>query len=78
MYYSGAVKHRAVSNVAAVKFCVLLFKNGYRQIVAAATINFSLARVQLLIKGGSYLRVAFFNFGLIPHSVVHKNGPMKG
>ena len=36
------------------------------QILAAATINFSLAGVQLLIEGGSYLRVAFINFGTTP------------
>ena len=34
-------------------------------IVAMATINFSLALVQLLIEGGSYSRVAFINIGLI-------------
>ena len=32
------------------------------RIVAAATINFSLAWVQLLIEGGSYSRAAFINF----------------
>ena len=42
------------------------------RIVAAATINFSLAGVQLLIEGGSYSRVAFINFGPIPHGVVYK------
>ena len=31
----------------------------YRRIVAAATINFSLAGVRLLIEGGSYSRTAF-------------------
>ena len=36
------------------------------QIVAVATINFSLAGVQPLIKGGSYLRMAFIYFGGIP------------
>ena len=39
------------------------------QIVAAATINFSLAWVRLLIKGSSYSRVAFINFGPILDSV---------
>ena len=34
------------------------------RILAAATINFSLAGVQLLIEGGSYLRAAFINFGV--------------
>ena len=36
------------------------------RIVAAATINFSLAGVRLLIEGGSYSRVAFIYFGGIP------------
>ena len=36
------------------------------RIVAAATIYFSLARVRLLIKGGSYSRAAFIYFGEIP------------
>ena len=36
------------------------------QIVATATINFSRAGVRLLIKGGSYSRVAFINFGATP------------
>ena len=36
------------------------------RIVAEATINFSLAQVQLLIKGGSYSRKAFIYFGEIP------------
>ena len=40
------------------------------QIVAAATINFSLAWVRLLIEGGSYLRGAF---GPIRDGVIHKN-----
>ena len=31
------------------------------RILATATINFSLAGVQLLIKGGSYLRMVFIN-----------------
>ena len=35
------------------------------RIVAAATINFSLAWVRLLIESGSYSRVAFINFRLI-------------
>ena len=33
------------------------------RIVAAATIDFSLAGVQLLIEGGSYSRKAFIYFG---------------
>ena len=33
------------------------------RIVAAATINFNLARVRLLIEGGSYSRAAVINFG---------------
>ena len=45
----------------------------YILIVAAATINFSLAWVQLLIKGSSYSRAAFINFGPILDSVIHKN-----
>ena len=36
------------------------------RIVAAATINFSLAGVRLLIEGGSYSRAAFIYFGGIP------------
>ena len=36
------------------------------QIVAVATINFSLAGVQLLIEGGSYSRAAFIYSGVIP------------
>ena len=36
------------------------------RILAAATINFSLAGVRLLIEGGSYLRAAFIYFGGIP------------
>ena len=36
------------------------------QIVAAATINFSLAGVRLLIEGSSYLRAAFIDFGATP------------
>ena len=44
------------------------------QIVAMATINFSLAWVQLLIEGGSCSKAAFINFGSIPHSVLHKIG----
>ena len=35
-------------------------------IIAAATINFSLAGVQLLIKGGSYSKADFIKFGVIP------------
>ena len=40
--------------------------------VAAATINFSFAWMWLLIKGGSYLRAAFINFGPILDGVIHK------
>ena len=36
------------------------------RIVAAATINFSLTGVRLLIEGGSYSRKAFIYFGEIP------------
>ena len=36
------------------------------RIVAVATINFSLAGMRLLIKGGSYSRAAFINFGVTP------------
>ena len=36
------------------------------RIVAAATINFSLAGVRLLIEGGSYSRTAYIYFGGIP------------
>ena len=42
-------------------------------IVATATINFSLTWVQLLIKGSSYSRAAFVNFGPMLSGVVHKN-----
>ena len=45
-------------------------------IIATAAINFSLARVRLLIKGGSYSRAAFINFGQIPHDTIHKNDTM--
>ena len=46
----------------------------YIRIVAAATINFSFAWVQLLIEGSSYSRVAFIiNFGPILDGVIHKN-----
>ena len=38
----------------------------FARILAAATINFSLARVWLLIEGSSYSRAAFINFGAIP------------
>ena len=48
------------------------------QIVAAATINFSFALVQLLIEGGCYLRVAFINFGSILDGVIHKNRSTEG
>ena len=43
------------------------------RIVAAATINFSLDWVRLLIEGGSYSRAAFINFGPMLSGVVHKN-----
>ena len=36
------------------------------RIVAAATINFSLTGVRLLIEGSSYSRAAFINFGVTP------------
>ena len=35
--------------------------------------NLSLAWIRLLIEGGSYLRVAFINFGLILDGVIHEN-----
>ena len=41
------------------------------RIVAAATINFSVAGVRLLIEGGSYSRTAFICFGGIP---LHRSG----
>ena len=34
--------------------------------------------MRLLIEGGSYLRVAFINFGTIPHGAIHKNSNAKG
>ena len=37
------------------------------RIVAVATINFSHAGVQLLLKDGSYSIVAFINVGVTPH-----------
>ena len=43
------------------------------RIVAAATINFSLAWVRLLTKGGIYSRAAFTYLRPVPHSVLHKN-----
>ena len=43
------------------------------RMVAAATINFSLAWVRLQTEGGSYSRVAFINFGPILDGVIHKN-----
>ena len=48
------------------------------RIVAAATINFSLAWVRLLIEGGSYSRAAFINFGPILDDVIHKNCSTEG
>ena len=45
----------------AVSTCTVFIR-----IVAAATINFSLAGVRLLIEGGSYSRTAFIYFGGIP------------
>ena len=46
--------------------------------VAAATINFCLAWVRLLIEGVSYSRVAFINFGPILDDVIHKNCSTEG
>ena len=43
------------------------------RIVAAATINFSLGWVQLLIESGLYSRVAYIKFGPILDGVIHKN-----
>ena len=43
------------------------------QIVATAIINFSLARVRLLIEDSSYSRAAFIDFGWISHSAISKN-----
>ena len=51
----------------------ILLYTVFIRIVSAATINFSLAWVRLLIEGGSYSRAAFINFGPIPHSVIRKN-----
>ena len=48
------------------------------RIVAAATINFSLAWVRLLIEGGSYSRAAFINFGPILEGVIHKKCSTEG
>ena len=48
------------------------------QRVAAATINFSLAWVRLLIKGSSYSRAAFINFGPILDGVIHTNCSTEG
>ena len=48
------------------------------RIVAAATINFSLAWVRLLIEGGSYSRAAFINFGPILDGIIHKNCNTEG
>ena len=48
------------------------------RILAAATINFSLAWVQLLTEGGSYSRAAFINFGPILDGVIHKNCSTEG
>ena len=42
------------------------------RIVAAATTNFSLAGVRLLIEGG------FINFEAIPHDAIHKIVALKG
>ena len=44
----------------------LIIATVFIRIVAAATINFSLAGVRLLIEGGSYSRTAFIYFGGIP------------
>ena len=45
------------------------------RIVATATINFFLARVRLLIEGGSYSRSAFINLiRRIPRGAIHENG----
>ena len=54
--------------------CNVVTRNVFIRIVAMATTNFSLAGVRLLIKVGSYSRVAFINFGAIPLGTVHKNG----
>ena len=48
------------------------------RIVAAATINFGLAWVRLLIEGGSYSRAAFINFGQILDAVIHKICSIEG
>ena len=57
---------------------VIIIHTVFIQIVAAATINFSLAWVRLLIKGGSYSRVAFINFGPILDGVIHENCSTEG
>ena len=47
-------------------------------VVAAATINFNLAWVRLLIEGGSYSRAVFINFGPILDAVIHKICSIEG
>ena len=47
------------------------------RILAMGTINFILAGVQLLIENGSYLRVAFINFGAISLGAINKNSRLK-
>ena len=52
------------------------FQNVYTvfiRIAAAATINFSLAWVWLLIEGGFCSKAAYIKFGPILDSVIHKN-----
>ena len=57
--------HRAAKYIGVIPSCI---RNNIAtvliQILAMATINFSLAGVQLLIEGGSYLWVSFINFGV--------------
>ena len=75
--FGGWVLNRHCKNIGRFKFGGLVRDRHtytvFIRIVAAATINFSLAWVRLLIEGGSYSRAAFINFGPIPHSVIRKN-----
>ena len=58
----GGVSHMYMITIKS--WDTLLYANTvFILIVAAATINFSLAWVLLLIEGGSYSRAAFINFG---------------
>ena len=50
--------------------CYVTVCTVFIRILAAATINFSLAGVRLLIEGGSYSKAAFINFGAISLAVI--------